>query len=176
MTTANAEFPEKLQFLFEPSRYKVLHGGRGGAKSWGVARALLIKGAASPLRILCARELQNSIVESVHHLLQTQIDALKLESFYEVQNQLIRGLNGTEFIFAGLKQNITRIKSFEAVDIVWVEEAQTVSKKSWDTLIPTIRRDNSEIWITFNPELDTDETYQRFVLNPPSDAKVVKVN
>lgn len=141
-----------------------------------MARALLIKGAASPLRILCARELQNSIVESVHHLLQTQIDALKLESFYEVQNQLIRGINGTEFIFAGLKQNITRIKSFEAVDIVWVEEAQTVSKKSWDTLIPTIRRDNSEIWITFNPELDTDETYQRFVLNPPSDAKVVKVN
>lgn len=176
MTTTNAEFPAALQFLFEPHRYKCLYGGRGGSKSWGIARALLIQGAARPLRILCARELQNSIAESVHHLLQTQIEALNLESFYEVQNQLIRGINGTEFIFAGLKNNIGRIKSFEAIDIVWVEEAQTVSKKSWDTLIPTIRRDGSEIWISFNPELDTDETYQRFVVAPPSDAKVVKVN
>lgn len=176
MTTTNAEFPAALQFLFEPHRYKVLYGGRGGSKSWGIARALLIQGAARPLRILCARELQNSITESVHHLLQTQIEALNLESFYEVQNQLIRGINGTEFIFAGLKNNIGRIKSFEAIDIVWVEEAQTVSKKSWDTLIPTIRRDGSEIWISFNPELDTDETYKRFVIAPPSDAKVVKVN
>src|SRR5690348_3971693 len=134
MTPHRAEFPIKLRFLFEPARYKILYGGRGGAKSWGVARALLIQAAATPLRILCAREFQNSIVESVHHLLKAQIEAIGLNSFYEVQNNVIRGTNGSEFIFAGLHSNITRIKSFEGVDRVWVEEAQTVSKTSWDTL------------------------------------------
>ena len=176
MTVTNAEFPEKLQCLFEPHRYKILYGGRGGAKSWGVARALLIQGAASPLRILCAREFQNSIAESVHHLLQSQAEAIGLGSFYEIQNAAIYGKNGTEFVFAGIRNNITKIKSFEALDRVWVEEAQTVSKTSWDTLIPTIRKDGSEIWATYNPELETDETHQRFVINPPEDAAVVKIN
>ncbi|SOD42381.1 PBSX family phage terminase large subunit [Nitrosovibrio sp. Nv4] len=176
MTSHRAEFPEKLEFLFHPARYKVLYGGRGGAKSWGVARALLIQAAASPLRILCAREFQNSIVESVHHLLQSQIASLGLDSFYEIQNATIKGANGSEFVFAGLRNNVTKIKSFEGVDRVWVEEAQTVSKTSWEVLIPTIRKNGSEIWLTFNPELDSDETYQRFVAKPPSDAVVVKIN
>lgn len=136
----------------------------------------MIQGAASPLRILCAREFQNSITESVHHLLQDQISQLGLDGFYEVQNTTIKGANGSEFVFAGLRNNITKIKSFEGVDRVWVEEAQTVSKSSWETLIPTIRKDGSEIWLTFNPELETDETYQRFVKSPPGDAKVVKIN
>lgn len=176
MITVKAEFPKKLQFLFQPCRYKVLYGGRGGAKSWGVARALLIQAAATPLRVLCAREFQNSITESVHHLLQAQIEALGFESFYEIQNSTIKGANGSEFVFAGLRNNPTKIKSFEGVDRVWVEEAQTVSKSSWEVLIPTIRREGSEIWLTFNPELESDETYQRFVKNPPSDAVVVKIN
>lgn len=176
MTEINAEFPKKLQFLFDAHRYKVLHGGRGGAKSWGVARALLIQGANRPLRVLCAREYQNSITESVHSLLSDQIKALGLGGFYEIQNAYIRGKNGTEFSFAGLKHNVAKIKSFEGVDIVWVEEAQTVSKSSWETLIPTIRKDGSEIWLTFNPQLETDETYQRFVLNPPEGAYVAKIN
>lgn len=176
MSTAKAEFPEKLQFLFQPHRFKVMYGGRGGAKSWGVARALLILAASKPLRILCAREFQNSIKESVHHLLESQIEKIGLKSFYEIQNTTIRGANGSEFIFAGLKNNVTNIKSLEDVDIAWVEEAQTVSKTSWETLTPTIRKDDSEIWITFNPQLETDETYQRFVKNPPSDAVVVKIN
>ena len=128
------------------------------------------------MRILCAREYQNSIVESVHHLLQAQIDTLDLGSFYEVQNSMIRGANGSEFVFAGLRNNIAKIKSFEAVDRVWVEEAQTVSKASWDTLIPTIRKEGSEIWVTYNPELETDETHQRFVIHPPAGAVVVKIN
>ena len=176
MAAHRAEFPAKLRFLFEPARYKILYGGRGGAKSWGVARALLIQAAATPLRILCAREFQNSIVESVHHLLQAQIDATGLGSFYEVQNSMIRGTNGSEFIFAGLRNNVTKIKSFEGVDRVWVEEAQTVGKSSWDTLIPTIRKDGSEIWVTYNPELETDETHRRFVVTPPPGAIVVKIN
>ena len=173
---AKAEFPLKLQCLFEKSRYKVLYGGRGGAKSWGVARALLIKAAKEPLRILCAREFQTSIRDSVHKLLSDQIIALGLLGFYEITQNSIRGKNGTEFAFAGLKNNISNIKSFEAVDICWVEEAQTTSRASWDVLIPTIRKQDSEIWITFNPELETDETYQRFVINKPNNALVQKVN
>ena len=171
-----AEFPEKLSVLFEKSRYKVLFGGRGGAKSWGVARALLILAAKDPLRILCAREFQTSLKDSVHKLLCDQIQALGLETFYDVTQATIRGKNGSEFNFVGLKNNVANVKSYEGVDICWVEEAQTVSRSSWNTLIPTIRKENSEIWITFNPELQTDETYQRFVVHAPDNAIVQKIN
>ncbi len=172
-----AEFPEKLQFLFEPHRYKVAYGGRGSGKSWSMARALLIKAANEPTRVLCAREIQKSIKQSVHTLLNDQIQALGLGAFYEVLEAEIRGINGSTFSFTGLATNtVESIKSFEGCDIVWVEEAQTVSKKSWDILIPTIRKPNSEIWVSFNPNIDTDDTYQRFVVEPPENAKVVKVN
>jgi phage terminase large subunit len=173
---ANAQFPIKLQCLFEKSRYKVLYGGRGGAKSWGVARALLIKAAKEPLRILCAREFQTSIKDSVHKLLCDQIESLGLITFYEITQNSIRGKNGSEFSFVGLKNNVANVKSYEGVDICWVEEAQTTSRLSWNVLIPTIRKPASEIWITFNPELETDETYQRFVLHPPDDCIVQKIN
>src|SRR6185437_280562 len=175
-TAINAQFPEKLGFLFRPSRYKVAHGGRGGAKSWGFARALLILGAQKSLRILCTRETMKSITDSVHKLLSDQINELGLSSHYEVLRHTIVGRNGTEFIFAGIRQNVGNIKSYEGCDIVWVEEAQTVSKHSWNVLIPTIRKNGSEIWISFNPELETDETYQRFVVSPPQGAQVVRVN
>jgi phage terminase large subunit len=173
---AKAEFPVKLEGLFKKSRYKVLYGGRGGAKSWGIARALLIKGAKDPIRILCAREFQTSIKDSVHKLLCDQIESLGLLSFYEITQTSIRGRNGTEFSFVGLKNNVSNIKSYEGVDICWVEEAQTTSRLSWNILIPTIRKEGSEIWISFNPELETDETYQRFVANPPADSITMKVN
>lgn len=173
---AKAEFPIKLRGLFEKSRYKVAYGGRGGAKSWGIARALLIKGAKDPMRILCAREFQTSIKDSVHKLLCDQIEALGLLGFYEITQNSIRGKNGTEFAFVGLRNNVANIKSYEGVDIVWVEEAQTTSRLSWNILIPTIRKQGSEIWISFNPELETDETYQRFVLKPPADCIQIKIN
>jgi phage terminase large subunit len=173
---ARAEFPVKLEGLFKKSRYKVLYGGRGGAKSWGIARALLIKGAKDPIRILCAREFQTSIRDSVHKLLCDQIESLGLLSFYEITQTSIRGRNGTEFSFVGLKNNVSNIKSYEGVDICWVEEAQTTSRLSWNILIPTIRKQDSEIWISFNPELETDETYQRFVATPPADCIIMKVN
>ena len=173
---AKAEFPLKLQPLFRQSRYKVLYGGRGGAKSWGIARALLILGAKKPLRILCAREFQTSIKDSVHKLLGDQIVDLGLQSFYEITERAIRGANGTEFFFTGLKNNPTNIKSFEGVDICWCEEAQSISRMSWKILIPTIRKPGSEIWVSFNPELETDETYQRFVIHPPQDAILIKIN
>jgi phage terminase large subunit len=171
-----ARFPAKLRFLFKPKRYKVLYGGRGAAKSWGVARALLIQAMQKKLLILCAREFQNSIEDSVHKLLSDQIEKMGLSKFYTIKNNEIEGSNGSRFIFRGLKMNVNSIKSFEAVDIVWVEEAQTVSKNSWDVLIPTIRRPNSEIWATFNPLLETDATYQFFVVNTPKDCELVKLN
>jgi phage terminase large subunit len=173
----NAQFPYKLSFLSEPHRYKVAYGGRGSGKSWSFARELIIQGARKTLRILCAREVQKSIKQSVHQLLSDQIQALGLGAFYEVLESEIRGKNGTQINFAGLATNtVESIKSFEGVDIVWVEEAQTVSKRSWDILIPTIRKPDSEIWVSFNPDVDTDDTYQRFVVNPPNNAHVVKVN
>lgn len=172
---ADVDFPETLGFLFEPARYKVLYGGRGGAKSWSVARALLVLGTETPLRILCARELQGSIADSVHKLLSDQVAELGLSNFYVIQKLTITGVNGTEFLFAGLKNNIGSIRSKEGIDRVWVEEANLVSKASWDTLIPTIRKDGSEIWITFNPELDTDVTWKRFVEKPPANAVVRKI-
>jgi phage terminase large subunit len=169
--------PRKLEPLRHPKRYKIIRGGRGSSKSWSVARQLLIDGAEKPLRILCAREIQNTIAESVHRLLSDQIQAMGLESFYTVQDKLIRGRNGTEFVFQGIRGlDVVKIKSFEGVDRVWVEEAQVVTKKSWDILEPTIRKPGSEIWVTFNPELDTDETWQRFVENAPSDAVVIEMN
>lgn len=173
---AQAEFPAKLSILFESARYKVLYGGRGGAKSWGIARALLIIGARKTTRILCAREFQTSIRESVHKLLCDQIIAMGLIDFYEITQNAIRGKNGTEFSFVGLKNNVSNIKSYEGCDIVWVEEAQTTSKLSWNVLIPTIRKEGSEIWVSFNPELETDETYQRFIINTPENSIVQRIN
>jgi len=171
------EFPEKLSFLFKPHRYKVAYGGRDGAKSWSFARALLILGAEKPLRIGCFREIQKSIRDSVHKLLSDQIEDLGLSSIYQVLQNEIRGINGTEITFSGLS-SLTRdsIKSYEGLDIAWVEEAQSVSKRSWDILIPTIRAPESEIWASFNPDMDTDNTYQRFVVNTPRNAKVIKIN
>lgn len=170
-------FPPKLEFLFKPSRYKVLYGGRGGAKSWGVARHLLLEAAQTKIRVLCAREIQNSIQDSVHRLLCDQIEALSLGGFYTPTQTAITGANGSEFLFAGLRQqDVHKIKSYEGVDRCWVEEAQAVSQRSWSILTPTIRKPGSEIIITFNPELDTDPTYQRFVVDPPEDAVVVEVN
>ena len=172
-----AQFPDKLDFLFQPHRYKVAYGGRGSGKSWGFARALLLQASNKPLRILCAREIQRSIRQSVHQLLTDQIQSLGLGPFYEVLESEIRGINGSLFSFTGLANNtVESIKSFEGVQVVWCEEAQTISRKSWDILIPTIRKPDSEIWVSFNPNIDTDNTYQRFVIDPPENAKVVKIN
>ena len=171
------EIPDKLLPLFQPKRYKVIHGGRGSAKSWSVARALVSIGATKPIRVLCARETQKSIQESVHRLLKDQIESLGLDQFYTIQENKILGTNGTEFTFAGIRQQgVANLKSYEGTDICWVEEAQVVTKKSWDVLIPTIRKPGSEIWVTFNPELDTDETFSRFVIRPPEDSVVIEMN
>jgi phage terminase large subunit len=176
MTVVPAHFPEKFACLFRPARYKVFYGGRGGAKSWNIARALLLVGVQKGIRVLCVREQQNSIAESVHKLLSDQIEALGLSHLYEIQKTvIICAHTGTTFNFEGIKANVNKIKSYEGVDYVWAEEAALISKNSWDILIPTIRKPGSEIWISFNPENEDDETYKRFVLRRQPNSFVVKV-
>jgi phage terminase large subunit len=171
----DAVFPAALLPLFSPSRYKVAYGGRGGGKSWGIANYLLVEASRRQTRILCCREFQSSIRESVHRLICDMIRQHDLDQFEPLEKS-IKAKNGSEFIFEGLRHNVGKIRSLEGIDKVWVEEASNVSRSSWEVLIPTIRKDGSEIIVSFNPELETDETYQRFVVHPPSDARLMKVN
>jgi len=151
-----AALPDWAQRLWEPFRYKVMRGGRGSGKSRSAAAVLLLQAAAEPHRVLCAREIQKSIKDSVKRLLDDEIKRLGLESFYESVENEIRGKNGSLFIFAGLRGNSASIKSMEGITRCWVEEAQTISRASLDDLVPTIRTPGSEIWFTYNPRFDTD--------------------
>ncbi|WP_373074003.1 PBSX family phage terminase large subunit [Sulfurimonas sp.] len=174
----NIGLNKKLKgFATKEMRYKVAYGGRGSSKSWTVARILLLMSMNKPLRILCTREIQDSIKDSVHKLLSDQIDLLGLTGF-TVQNDVIRHSNGSEFLFKGLYTNLSKIKSFEGVDICWIEEAESISARSWEILDPTIRKPGSEIWITFNPRYEDDAIYNKFVggENIPDNALIVKVN
>ena len=162
-------FPSWSKPLFKPYRYKVLYGGRGSGKSYTVADYLIITAATKPMRILCAREFQNSLSDSVLHLLAERIEALGLGGFYQVQRETIIGKNGSQFIFKGVRNNVQSIKSMSGINALWLEEAQTVSKSSWDVLIPTIREPGSEILVTFNPLLKSDPTYQMFLVDPVGD-------
>lgn len=172
-----AEFPGKLDFLLgKRARYKVAYGGRGGAKSWAFARALLIEGLRGGLRVLCTRETQSSLKESVKQLLADQIDLLGLGAYYRVLDAEIRGPQGTLFIFKGLADP-EALKSAEGVGRTWVEEARTITPASWKKLDFTMRKPGAEIWISFNPELESDFIYKHFVSgDPPPDAIVQKVS
>lgn len=177
MLANQIQFPEKLKGLFEPYRYKIIRGGRGSTKSWSVARALALMAAQRKLQVLCAREFQSSIRDSVHKLLSNQIEILGLGSVFDVQQTVIYGPNGSQFVFVGLSDKTAEsLKSYEDFDIVWVEEGQVLSTRSIHILTPTIRRDGSEIWITFNPELDTDPTWVEFVENADSNTLGVEMN
>lgn len=179
-----AEFPSWSKDWFRAAPYKVAHGGRGSAKSWTFVRAALILGMNRKLFILCTREIQKSIKESAHKLIGDMIDAMGLGSFYTVLETEIRGINGTRIVFAGLKNQFRAIKSMEAIDLCIVFEATFISDPAWETLLPTVRRDpphgpfgeGSEVWVEFNPELASDATYKRWVLNPPPGTVVREVN
>lgn len=156
-------------------RYYVAHGGRGSAKSWSIARILLLFAIEKKVRILCTREIQDSIKDSVHKLLKDQIDLLGLQGFI-VQNDTIKHENGSEFIFTGLYRNTTKLKSMEAIDYCWIEEAESISAQSWEVLDPTIRKPDSKIFISFNPRYVDDIIYSTFILNKPDNAIVIQVN
>jgi len=168
---------DELTPFLDPYRYKIAYGGRGSSKSWGIARMLIARAYAKREKILCCRELQGSIEESVHALLEDQISRMGLTSAFEIQAKKITCLTtGSVFLFEGIHHNVTKIKSMEGVTLVWAEEAEKISKTSWDTLTPTIRAEDSEIWISFNPDDDLDETWLRFVEDPPPRTYSVSIN
>lgn len=170
------KIPPVYRKMAEPHRYKSFWGGRGSGKSWTYARLLVGLAKNKKLRILCTREFQASIRESVHQLLSNQISVLGLSAFYTITRESIKSTIGSEFIFKGLRANTDEIKSLEGVDICWIEEAQSISNESWQILIPTIRKEGSEIWLSWNTGEVSDPTYQRFVVNPPDDCVSVKVS
>lgn len=173
----NLIFPDKFHAnLFRKSRYKSFHGGRGSGKSVNVARALIIKACQEKHRILCCREVQNTIKDSVHKLIADQIAEMGLSAYFEITQNAIRNLNGSEFIFKGLRFDPQGIKSTEGVTLCWVEEGQTVSENSWSILIPTIRAPESEIWVTWNPLDEDSATWRRFMVDTPPDCISVEVN
>jgi len=164
----------KTQFLAEPHRYKCLYGGRSGLKSWAIARQLVINAASGSKRILCAREVMDTIKESVHLLMKDQIAMLGLERMFEIQDAGIYGRHkqniDTRIVYTGLlklRTDSTALKAFESYDILWLEEAQTASAESIRTVIPTFRKPGSEIWISYNPMLESDPIVDFTLKNPP---------
>lgn len=168
------EINELFKPLFtEKKRFKIFYGGRSAGKSWGFAQALLVLGTQEKHTILCTREIQKSITDSVFKLLTNIIDTEEyFKSFYDYTATEIKGQNGTQFFFKGLLRNIDSVKSIEGVTICWIEEAQSVSTNSYNILIPTIRKENSEIWITFNPQHNTQIVYKNFVKKKPNNAYI----
>ena len=168
--------PAAFQFLWEVVRFLVAYGGRASGKSWSIARVLVVLASETPLRILCVREIQGSIKESAYRLLSDQIDLLGLSSDFEIQADCIIGRNGSRFYFEGLRYNTSRIRSYEGIDICWVEEAQSVSEMSWETLLPTIRKPGSRFFISFNPLNPDDPVLRRFVNTTPPGCIAHKVS
>lgn len=165
MNERQLDIPIIFKPLFNPHRYKIFYGGRGGAKSRSFAAALVHMGALKPLQILCTREYQQSIAESVKKLLEDAVKRLGYDDFYVSTANEIRGANGTRFQFMGLKHDPQKIKGAEGINICWVEEGETVSEDSWTYLIPTIREPGSEIWCSFNPRLAKSPVWQRFIVS-----------
>lgn len=171
------KIPAEFKELFnEEWRNIVYYGGRSGGKSRSVGEALLVRGRQKRLRILCTREVQNTIRDSVHKLLKDLIEKYDFDDYEVLKDSITNRITGTEFMFRGLKHNITEIKSMEGVDICWVEEAQSITEESLDILTPTIRKPGSQLIFTFNRLNELDPIYVRYVMNKPPGTYVQKVN
>ena len=164
--------------IIRKARYKVLYGGRGSGKSYFLAELAVEVSRRIGTVILCAREFQGSLDDSVYQLLIETIERLGYADEFDILKSTITHKGtGAKFVFYGIKNNVTKIKSIQGVGVCWVEEAEAVTKNSWDVLIPSIRGDkNAEIWISFNPKNILDDTYQRFIVHPPKDSIVLKAN
>lgn len=165
---------------FFSSKYSffVDYGGRGGGKTKDKVKAVILESTIRPVRVLVTRELQNSIEESVKAELEACIEELELQHFFKITEKQIVALNGSKFIFKGLKNNINNIKSIADVDIVLVEEAENVSKNSWDKLLPSIRPKSGRaiVIVIFNPANELDDTYQRWIINTPPNTLLTRCN
>lgn len=166
-----------LPLITKKFRNKLYYGGRAGGKSFAFADCLLLLGRESKLFVACVREVQNSIKDSVYKLLKDRAEFYELTDYVFYEDRVENILTGTRFIFKGLKdQNSQNIKSLEGVDICWIEEGQSISKNSWDILNPTIRKPNSEIWISMNREEENDPIWKAVAAHPDDRTLVVKVN
>lgn len=162
--------PALRDFWTQPARNRVLYGGRASSKSWDAAGFATFLADNYRLRILCVRQFQNKIEESVYTLLKTQIERFRLRRRFRVlETKIEHRRTGTEFLFYGLWRHIDEIKSLEGIDILWIEEAHNLTEAQWKILEATIRKQGSQIWIVFNPRLASDFVYKRFVVNPPPD-------
>lgn len=170
------KIPAVFERIFEPHRVKTLIGGRGSGKSETIGRKLLMDGIEEGQNIICAREFQNSIKESVHSMLSYLIEEMQIRREYDILTSEIRGHNGTQFSFVGLQRNIDSIRSMHNIKKFWVEEAHRLSQRSIDVIFPTVRAQNSELYFSMNPELEEDPAYQSLVLNPPPDSLIIKAN
>lgn len=182
MTVARIELPPKLVPVFAKPRgavqYRAAKGGRGSGKSFNFAKMAAVWGYAEPLRILCAREFQASIAESFHAELKAAIASEPwLEASYDIGKDYLRGHNGTEFIFRGLRRNTQSIKSLAKIDLTIVEEAEDVPEDSWLALEATVfRQPGSELWPIWNPRIEGSPVDLRFVRDKPENADVIELN
>ena len=169
--------PALRTFWSKPARNRVLYGGRSSSKSWDAAGFVIFLASNYKLRVCCARQFQNRIAESVYTLLKIQIERFGLSDQFKILDNSITHLEtGSEFLFYGLWRSIDEVKSLEGVDILWLEEAHNLTEEQWKILEPTIRKAGSQVWVIFNPKLATDFAYKRFVINPPPNTVVRKIN
>lgn len=172
----NIPYPRKFEpFVEQHWRYKVAKGGRGSAKSHSFCQLAVERTAREKIRIGCFRETQNSIKDSVHYLVRKKIYQLKLEKYFHITENSIKSWTGADFIFKGF-QDPEALKSLEDVDVAYIEEARTTSKRSLQILRPTIRKPGSEIWVNYNPEDENDPIHQELVVNKPDDCLVIDMN
>lgn len=184
MTTATIELPPKLVPVFDgPARYRIAYGGRGSGKTRGFAKMTAIYGyqwgrGGQEGQILCAREFMNSLDESSLEEIKAAIRSEPwLNEYYEIGEKFIRSKDGRiKYTFSGLRHNLDSIKSKARILLCWVDEAEPVSEVAWQKLIPTIREEGSEIWVTYNPERKNSATHVRFRQDPPDGAKIAEIN
>jgi len=169
--------PKLVKFIGSNYRYNVMYGGRGGSKSWAIAVILLVKTLQSKCLVLCAREIQNTIKDSVHRLLRSTVARYEWDSLFTIKkDEIVCNRTGASFIFKGLSKNIQEIKSTEGIDHCWIEEAHSISRESLDVLIPTVRKENSQFWISYNPDNENDPIHHDFVVKTHPESLVENIN
>lgn len=179
MTELRLKLPAKLESVFSADyvRYRCAYGGRGSGKTMSFARMAIVRAYSSKCRILAAREIMNSIKESVHAELCAAVEDMGLSDYFECGKTYIRCLStGSEIFYAGLYRNVDSLKGMGQINICWIDEAESVSEQNYLKLIPSIRAKNSEIWITWNPERTDSATRKRFILNPPESIAITEIN
>ena len=169
--------PALRSFWTTRARNKILYGGRASSKSWDAAGMAIYLAQRFKLRFLCVRQIQNKIDESVYALLKIQIERFGLMGEFRIlENKIIHKRTGSEFMFYGLWRHISEIKSIESIDILWSEESHALTESQWEILEPTIRKEGSECWLLFNPNLVSDFVWRHFVVDPPANTLTRCIN